>query len=349
MKVFVAMSGGVDSSVAAALLVEAGYDVTGVTMQLLSEGEKPGQCCGSDAVRAARRVCDVLAIPHYTFNMRDVFQRNVVLPFAMEYARGRTPNPCIACNDRVKFVDLLSRVIVQGAEALATGHYARITQDACGDKWVLRGVDTTKDQSYFLYRLIPPALDYILFPLGEVRKAEVRAKAAALGLPNANRTESQETCFVAGGSVGDFVGKIAPEALSPGPIVDTKGRVIGVHRGIARYTVGQRKGLGLASSEPLYVVGIDAQSKTVTVGSRAELMRQEIHLAQPIWRLAEATARVEVQVRYRMSPVAGTVTFSGEKLRVVLDEPVVAVAPGQAVVCYQEDRIVAGGVAECAS
>jgi tRNA-specific 2-thiouridylase len=342
--VFVAMSGGVDSSVAAALLVEAGHDVTGVTMQLLPEGDDPGQCCGTDAVRAARRVCDLLGIPHYALNSRDVFEREVILPFAEEYAAGRTPNPCIACNDRVKFADLLARVRAQGADALATGHYARIVRDPGGTAWLARGLDPNKDQSYFLYRLAAPAIDDVIFPVGGMRKSQVRDVARRLELPTAERPESQEICFVADGGVASFIGSFAPHSLQPGPIIDASGVRLGTHAGVARYTVGQRKGLGIASPEPLYVIAIDAPASTITVGTQAELQRNSVFIRDPIWRLSDDEVRVEVQTRYRMHPVPAIARRTSEGIEIKFDRPVTAVAPGQAVVCYADERVVAGGV-----
>jgi tRNA-specific 2-thiouridylase len=342
--VFVAMSGGVDSSVAAALLVEAGHDVTGVTMQLLPEGDDPGQCCGTDAVRAARRVCDLLGIPHYALNSRDVFEREVIAPFVEEYAAGRTPNPCIACNDRVKFADLLARVRAQGADALATGHYARIERDSGDTAWLARGLDADKDQSYFLYRLVPPAIEDVIFPVGEMRKTQVRDVARRLDLPTADRPESQEICFVADGGVASFIGSFAPGSLQPGPIVDSLGKHLGTHSGVARYTVGQRKGLGIASPEPLYVLAIDAAGATITVGTHAKLARDFVFIGDAIWRPDADEARVEVQTRYRMQPVPATARRSSQGIEIEFDSPVTAVAPGQAVVCYEGDRVVAGGV-----
>ncbi len=351
-RVFVAMSGGVDSSVAASLLLEQGHDVTGVTMQLWPSGDDEGGCCSVSAVRDARRVCDLLGIAHYTLNFREEFEREVVTPFAEEYAAGRTPNPCIACNDRLKFSDLLARVSAQGADFLATGHYARIVRDDSGEPWLARGVDEAKDQSYFLYRLTPAQLEHVLFPVGELRKSQVRAAAERLGLHVAEKPESQEVCFAAAGEHAKVVGERRPEALRPGPIVDRAGAVVGTHVGIARYTVGQRRGIGIAAAEPLYVVAIDPERNAVVVGPRPALAVERIEALPRLWRGAPEE-RLDVSVRYRMTPVAASVTCrdagAEPRLTAVLGEPLFGVAPGQAVVCYRGDVVVGGGDIVCAS
>jgi tRNA-specific 2-thiouridylase len=343
-RIFVAMSGGVDSSVAAALLVRQGHDVTGVTMQLLPEGDFPGGCCSFEGVRDARRVCDVLGIPHYTLNMRDAFARGVVEPFCDEYASGRTPNPCIACNDVVKFDELWRRVRLQGADFLATGHYARVLRDARGERWLARGADAAKDQSYFLYRMTREQLDRTLFPLGELAKVEVRRTAEKLGLPTADRPESQDVCFLADGGSAAFVAARRPEAGEPGDIVDQSGQVLGRHGGIGRYTVGQRKGLRLSAPQPLYVVRLDAADRKVTVGSRADLYSRTATCTGVVWRGPDLDVAVAVQVRYRQAPVGGAATVDDDGLRITFDEKVAGVAPGQAAVCYNGDVVLGGGV-----
>jgi tRNA-specific 2-thiouridylase len=338
------MSGGVDSSVAAALLVEAGHDVTGVTMQLLPGGEHEGGCCSTSAVRDAHRVCDALGIPHYTLNVRDVFRRDVIEPFCDAYAAGRTPNPCIECNDRVKFVELWRRVALQGGEYLATGHYARIVRDEAGAPWLARGADERKDQSYFLYRMTPEQLERTLFPVGELTKPEVRRIAGELGLPTAKAPESQEVCFVPG-SAAEFVSGERPESVRPGPIVDPAGREIGRHEGIARYTVGQRKGLRVAAQQPLFVVEVDAAANTVVAGPAERLAVRTVVCGDVVWR-DSPEAEVEVQLRYRQRPLAARAVIESGRLTLAFPDAVTATAPGQAAVCYQGDVVVGGGVVE---
>ncbi len=338
---WVAMSGGVDSSVAAARLVQTGHRVTGVTMQLLPEGDEPGRCCSTDAVRSARRVCDLLGIEHYTLNMRDIFDREVVEGFVSAYASGLTPNPCIDCNDRLKFAALLAKARTQGADALATGHYARIISDAEGSRWLERGLDRAKDQSYFLYRLTEPAISHVLFPLGVATKDEIREEALRLSLPSAGRPESQEVCFVPD-EAGAFVAGRCVAAATPGPILDARGKRLGTHRGIAYYTTGQRKGLGLAGG-PWYVSAIDARTNVVVVVSGCPDEISCVQLTDVVWRAGPDTA-VDAVVRYRAMPVPARAVRTAEGLSVEFDRPVARIAPGQAVVCYTGERVVGGGV-----
>lgn len=348
-RVFVAMSGGVDSSVAAALLLEQGHDVTGVTMQLWPSSDDEGGCCSVSAVRDARRVCDLLGIPHYALNFRDSFEREVVTPFAEEYAAGRTPNPCIVCNDRVKYADLLARVSAQGAEYLATGHYARIVRDASDMPWLARGLDPEKDQSYFLYRMTREQLERVRYPVGELTKPEVRAFAERLGLHVAEKPDSQETCFAPAGDYDRVVRERVPDAFRPGEIVDRAGSVLGRHEGLGGFTVGQRKGLGIGGAgDPLYVVALDPQANRVVVGPREALDVRSVSASSVVWH-GDAEERVTAAVRYRMSPRPAVARFDGNILTVDFDEPLTGVAPGQSVVCYREDIVVGGGVIECAS
>jgi tRNA-specific 2-thiouridylase len=347
-RVFVAMSGGVDSSVTAALLLERGHEVTGVTMQLWPSSDDEGGCCSVSAVRDARRVCDLLGIPHYTLNFRDAFEREVVGPFADEYAAGRTPNPCVVCNDRLKFADLLAKVSAQGADFLATGHYARIVRDSDGQPWLARGVDAEKDQSYFLYRLTRTQMEHTVFPLGEMRKPEVRAMAERLGLHVAEKPDSQEVCFAPAGEHAAVVRERRPEALKPGPILGPEGTVLGTHDGIANYTVGQRRGLGIAAAEPLYVVRVDAPSNTVIVGPRSALAITKVQAADAIWH-GGPEEPVSAMVRYRMEPRPAAARYRDGVLEVSFSEAVEGVAPGQAVVCYRGDICLGGGTLTCAS
>lgn len=349
-RIFAAMSGGVDSSVTAALLLEQGHDVTGVTMQLWPSSDDAGGCCSVSAVRDARRVCDLLGIPHYTLNYREMFEREVVAPFADEYAAGRTPNPCLVCNDRLKFSDLLGKVALQGAEYLATGHYARISHDEDGTARLLRGLDPSKDQSYFLYRLTPAQMGATMFPVGELEKSQVRAIAQQIGLHVAEKPDSQEVCFAEAGEHATVVAKLRPEALRPGVIELADGTVVGSHSGIAHYTVGQRKGLGVAAAEPLYVVSIDAARNVVVAGSKSALAVHAITASDPVWRGAlGADVHVTAVVRYRMRAVDAVARCEDDTLTVTFSEQLDGVAPGQAVVCYQDDECIGGGTIECAS
>lgn len=348
-RVWVAMSGGVDSSVAAALLVESGHEVTGVTMQLLPSGDEEGECCFGSATRDARQVCDDLGIAHHTLDFRDSFERHVIGPFADAYAQGRTPNPCIACNDQLKFSDLMAGVIAQGAEFLATGHYARIVRDATGSTWLARGTDPDKDQSYFLYRLTRIQMDRILFPVGGLGKQEVRARAARFGLRTAERSESQDTCFASSGGYAPIVAARRPRALVPGEFVTQTGDVIGSHRGLAHYTIGQRRGLDIGGPDgPWFVVSMDPASNRIVVGHRDSVSARTIIAAQPVWSGA-ASEVCTAQVRYRMTPAAATARYAGDSLTVNFGDDVGAAAPGQSVVCYRGDRVLGGGVIECAS
>ncbi len=348
-RVFVAMSGGVDSSVAAALLLEQGHDVTGVTMQLWPSSDEEGGCCSVAAVRDARKVCDLLGIPHYSLNYREAFENEVVTPFAEEYARGRTPNPCIVCNDRIKFSDLLARVATQGADFLATGHYARIIEDEAGAPRLARGTDPGKDQSYFLYRLTEPQMARVLFPVGHLHKTDVRAFAERFGLPVARKAESQDICFESSGDHVPIVEQRAPSALRPGPITLADGTEVGRHEGIARFTVGQRKGIGVGGAgEPYYVTGIDADALRVIVGHRADLAVRSVASDDAVWHGSDSEP-VLAAVRYRMEPRPAHARIESGRLTVEFDEPLEGVAPGQAVVCYRGDMVIGGGTITCAS
>jgi tRNA-specific 2-thiouridylase len=328
--------------VAAALLVDAGHDVTGVTMRLLSE-DVPGGCCPSGSIRDAKRVCDHLGIPHYTLDFRDTFEAAVTTPFCDEYAAGRTPNPCIECNDVVKLGGLLRRALENGAELLATGHYARVTAGADGEPWLEAATDDAKDQSYFLYRATPGQLACLLVPVGEMSKSEVRAFASERGLPTAGSRESQEACFLAGERAREYVRERRPDAFVEGEMRDTAGRVLGRHDGAAGYTVGQRKGLSVGGGAPLYVLATDVAERAVIVGSREDLLVSRVVADHVVWRGGRGDMRVVARTRYRSPGTRATARLRGAELVVDLDSPVTAVAPGQALVCWEGTKVVGGG------
>jgi len=339
-EVAVAMSGGVDSSVAAALLVDAGRDAIGVTLSLGLDAFPSATGRDEEAVVLAQRVCAELGIPHVVIEAAPEFAGRVVDPFCEAYASGLTPNPCIWCNEHVKLGFLADRVKRLGVHALATGHYARVSRDA-DDVWLERAADRSKDQSYFLYRVSPEVLARAEFPLGALLKSDVRRIAEERGLPAASRKESQEVCFA--DDHVPLVGARYPASLMPGPIEDADGTALGTHRGIARYTVGQRRGLGIGGPEgPYRVSAIDAARSTLVVAPVERCRQASVLLEDPVWRLG-AHERVAAQVRYRSQPVAATATPAGGYLEVVFAEPVEVLAPGQSVVLYQEDRVVGGG------
>ncbi len=343
-RIVVGMSGGVDSSVAAAMLVDEGYDVVGVTMHLAGSDSR---CCSLDDADDARRVADRLGIRFYVANYKDAFREEVTLPFADAYLAGRTPIPCVTCNKRFKFDHLLERARALGGDAVATGHYARLEQRPDGPS-LHRGADAKKDQAYFLFNLSAEQLNHIRFPLGAMSKDEVRARARALGLDTAEKPESQEICFVPDGDYAKVVEALRPEALpGTGDIVDEAGRVLGQHGGIHRFTVGQRKGIGVSGPEKRYVVGLDAARNRVVVGPASALGSLETRVEAVSWTLAEPPTqplRASVQVRHQHRGAMATVTPDGTRAATVcFDEPERAVAPGQAAVFFDGDRLLGGG------
>src|SRR5690349_12579571 len=354
-RVLVAMSGGVDSSVAAALLVRQGYDVVGATMRLGchtdGEGDLPDRpCCSLDSVNDARRICEQLGVPHYVLNLESAFSRDVVRDFVDEYARGRTPIPCVRCNTFTKFRDLVRKADAIDARWVATGHYARVH-----DGVLARGLDPNKDQTYFLWGIERAVLSRMLLPVGHQTKAETRAVARSLGLVTAEKVESQDICFVPDGDhakvIASRLGADAP-ALQRGPFVALDGRVLGEHDGYARYTIGQRRGLPGGFAEPMYVVAIRPATRTVVIGPREALLGRGVVASEVNWLVDPLSAgdRVQVQVRHRSTPApAELVRVSDGEIELALDEPVAAITPGQSLVLYDGDRVLGGGVIERAA
>jgi len=349
-KVVVAMSGGVDSSVAAALLKQQGYDVIGMMLRLWSEPgkEESNRCCTPDAMALARRVAARLDIPFYAVDAKDVFRQTIVTYFLDGYAAGQTPNPCLLCNRVIRWEFLLDHALALGADFMATGHYVRLQKADDGRMQLLRGVDPAKDQSYVLHVLTQDKLSKALFPIGEYPKPQVRELARTFNLPTASRADSQDLCFLAGEDYRDFIRRNAPEILRPGPIATRDGRVVGEHTGLANYTIGQRKGLGFASGVPLYVLGKDAAANTLLVGPAEELGSRELTAVEVNWLTGEPRPgpfRAEVKTRYTARPAAAEVIplEAGTSVRVRFDAPQRDITPGQAAVFYEGDLVVGGG------
>jgi tRNA-specific 2-thiouridylase len=350
-----AMSGGVDSSVAAALVKDQGYEVIGLTMNLFAlpgtacRDEDLRSCCGRKARDDAHRVALALGIEHLTADFRKSFTEAVIADFCAEYSRGRTPNPCLRCNQFIKFDRLWARAKRLGAAAVATGHYARIDRDDHSNRWRLRkGVDPDKDQSYFLYPLTQAQLARTLFPVGGYRKADIRAIARRLGLPVAEKGESQEICFIPDDDYGRFLRERIPEAFTPGPILDREGNEIGRHEGILHFTVGQRKGMGIAAPHPLYVLAIDARRNAIVAGTKAGLYRTTLSAEEVHWISGETPVRpLEAGVKVRSRQVeakALVVPRPGRRAEIEFEKPQRAVTPGQAAVFYDGDVVLGGGV-----
>ncbi len=372
-RVVIAMSGGVDSSTAAALLKDAGYDVIGISMQIwdysAKSSEKFGTCCSLNDINDARRVAEKLGIPFYILNLEEEFKRDVVEYFVSEYMRGRTPNPCVPCNQRLKFDALLNYAVKIGASKVATGHYAKIVEEG-GRYFVKRGVDRSKDQSYFLFNLSQEQLKRAIFPLGDYTKSDIRKMAKSFGLSVAEKEESQEICFVPDNNYGDFIRKrLDADMIEEGEVVTTDGEVIGRHRGLPFYTIGQRKGLGISYERPLYVSEIDLENNRLVVGESDSVVKREFIVENLNWSIPQlithhssliTSMRALVQIRYRHNASEAEITPlsplpTGERIevrgsrngnntvKVIFDEPQRAITPGQAAVFYLEDTLIGGG------
>ncbi|HVP21292.1 MAG TPA: tRNA 2-thiouridine(34) synthase MnmA [Anaerolineaceae bacterium] len=349
-KVAVAMSGGVDSSVAAALLVAEGYPVIGIMLRLWSEpgAENENRCCTPDAMAQARRVAAQLGIQFYAIDARQRFHDTVVQTFLSGYVQGLTPNPCVVCNRLIRWGLLLDTALAMGAEKMATGHYARLRTLEDGTVQLLKGIDPRKDQSYILSSLSQDQLNHALLPLGEYQKSQVRELARNFGLPVAERSESQDLCFLAGQDYRQFLGRHAPEALKPGPIVDRRGSILGEHRGLAFYTVGQRKGIGIAFPEPLYVLNKDMHTNTLVVGPVSELGQDTLQAHHVNWTsgsVPQGPFPADVKIRYKAELARATIfPLEGDQARLVFEHPMRDITPGQLVVFYNNEMVVGGGL-----
>ena len=350
-RVVVAMSGGVDSSVTAALLAEEGYDVVGITLQLYDHGvavQKKGSCCAGQDIHDARRVSEELGIPHYVLDYESRFKNQVMEEFADSYIKGETPIPCVRCNQTVKFKDLLETAKDLGADCMATGHYVQRVVAEDGKAQLVRGVDQGKDQSYFLFATTQEQIDFLRFPLGHMDKEETRKHAERFGLVVADKPDSQDICFVPEGRYVDVIERLRPGAMEPGEIVDLDGNVLGEHQGIVRYTIGQRRGIGVGgTADPIYVLKLDPATRRVIVGPKEALETREIWVKETSWIGEDVPAEglpVVAKIRSTRPGVPATIFMEATgRARLVLDEPESGVSPGQAAVFYDGDRVLGGG------
>ncbi len=354
VRVVVAMSGGVDSSVAAALLVEQGYDVVGMMMRLWSEetvaGGAHNRCCTPDQMADARRIAAKLGIPFYVLDTKEVFRNNIVQFFIDQHRDGVTPNPCLECNRHIRFRYLLQNALALDADYLATGHYARVVHSSDGTHQLRRAVDEHKDQSYVLSVLGQEQLSHALFPVGNYTKPEIREIAARFGLPTASKKDSQDLCFIGDNNYRRFLTDYAPEIMTPGPIMRVSGEVLGQHSGLANYTIGQRKGLGLNTLEPQYVVGINPAENRLVVGTAQELGSTSLTAKRVNWVSGSPPAeafKAEVKIRYKAKPVDAWVNaLPDNRMTVQFDAPLRDITPGQGAVIYDGDLVLGGGVIE---
>ena len=348
-RVVVAMSGGVDSSVAAALLVEQGYDVIGLMLRLWAEdGGASNKCCTLDAVSDARAIAGMLDIPFYVRDYKNAFKKIIVDSFIQAYASGQTPNPCLTCNRVIRFDMLLNEALSLGAQYLATGHYARVLQTSRGEYELWRASDLSKDQSYVLHALNQHTLPHVLFPLGDYTKSQVRQLAKDYNIPVFNKPDSQDLCFVGDGGYRGFLQRHAPHTMIPGDIVDAGGKILGRHKGLPAYTIGQRKGLGVFHSKPLFVIRLDVANNRLVVGERNELGRDEL-IAHSVTTVSghpvQEPIRAQAKIRYKSRPAPATIfPLPNNCLRAKFDSPLPDITPGQGFVFYDGDKVLGGGV-----